>query len=84
MALILTYRGSSGQRSGPAPEIYAIAGLTRLDRNGLRATITANIGVDQWQVDGQSLDEVMRIADQRMYECKRLGRNRVIAGPDAS
>ena len=46
----------------------------------LPAGITVSIGVATWPEDGDSADEVLSRADSCLYEAKRLGRNRVIAG----
>jgi len=68
------------QAAGLADEIRRGLETAPIGHDGIRIRFTVSIGVAQWQVDGQSLDEVMRVADQRMYECKRRGRNQVIAG----
>jgi two-component system, cell cycle response regulator len=44
------------------------------------ARVTVSIGVASWPSDGDTFREVIALADARMYEAKRLGRNRVV-GP---
>lgn len=39
--------------------------------------LTASIGVAQLGPDGEDLESILRVADQRMYACKAGGRNRV-------
>jgi diguanylate cyclase (GGDEF)-like protein len=43
-------------------------------------SLTVSIGVALWPEDGQSGPEVLRCADQRLYQAKEQGRDRVI-GP---
>jgi diguanylate cyclase (GGDEF)-like protein len=45
------------------------------------ANITISIGVASWPADGEATTELITSADRRMYEAKRLGRNRTV-GPD--
>jgi diguanylate cyclase (GGDEF)-like protein len=42
--------------------------------------LTVSAGVGSWPEDGQTFDEVLARVDERLYEAKRSGRNRVI-GP---
>lgn len=39
--------------------------------------LTASIGVAELGSDGEDLESILRVADQRMYACKAGGRNRV-------
>lgn len=43
--------------------------------------ISVSVGVSHWPDDGIGPFELMEAADKRLYEAKRLGRNRVV-GPD--
>lgn len=48
-----------------------------------RLTLTASIGVATLGTDGETLDDLLRISDRRMYQAKTQGRNRVEAGTTA-
>jgi diguanylate cyclase (GGDEF)-like protein len=39
--------------------------------------VTVSIGVALWPQDGESAADVIRRADEALYESKQLGRNRV-------
>jgi diguanylate cyclase (GGDEF)-like protein len=43
--------------------------------------LTVSAGVGSWPEDGQSFEEVLGQVDQRLYEAKRSGRNRVVGPP---
>jgi len=40
--------------------------------------VTVSIGVSQSGRDGDSIEEILRVADQRLYDAKHQGRNRVV------
>ncbi len=40
--------------------------------------VTVSMGVSVWPDDGESLVEVLAIADLRLYQAKRTGRNRIV------
>jgi diguanylate cyclase (GGDEF)-like protein len=46
---------------------------------GKLVKITVSIGVSQFGRDGDTMDAVLRVADERLYRAKSLGRNRVVA-----
>lgn len=46
----------------------------------IQRDVTISIGVASWKRDVQNILELVPIADQRMYEAKRKGKNRVYAG----
>ncbi len=48
------------------------------------ATITVSIGAALYPVDGKSPEELFHVADERLYEAKKQGRNRVVGPPEAS
>jgi diguanylate cyclase (GGDEF)-like protein len=41
-------------------------------------SVTVSIGISQFGRDGESIEAILRVADGRLYEAKRLGRNRVV------
>lgn len=44
-----------------------------------RLAVTVSIGASQSGLDGDTIDEILRVADKRLYSAKHQGRNRVIA-----
>lgn len=42
--------------------------------------VTVSIGAATWPADGETLEELLAVADQRLYAAKSAGRNRVDAG----
>ena len=47
-------------------------------QSGNAVALTVSIGVSQFGRDGDTIDEILRAADERLYRAKHLGRNRVI------
>jgi two-component system, cell cycle response regulator len=41
--------------------------------------VTISIGVAEFGLDGNTIDEVFKVSDMRMYQAKRDGRNRVVS-----
>lgn len=44
-----------------------------------RVQVTVSVGVAQYGVDGSTVDALLRVVDERLYQAKRDGRNRVVA-----
>ena len=66
-------------------------GIAALAVGGIDIPVTASIGVATYPEDGASLDTLFAAADQRLYEAKHGGRDRVVGrrrgehgNPDAS
>jgi diguanylate cyclase (GGDEF)-like protein len=57
----------------------ATAGTTFAGETGRKVSITVSIGISQFGSDGDTIDALLRTADQRLYHAKRHGRNRVTA-----
>ena len=59
--------------------VLAEFGATRFEGDGGEAVqATFSAGVASFPGDGATVDALLRAADRRLYEAKRLGRNRVI------
>jgi diguanylate cyclase (GGDEF)-like protein len=43
------------------------------------AAVTVSIGASQFGRDGDTLEAVLRVADERLYDAKHQGRNRVVS-----
>jgi diguanylate cyclase (GGDEF)-like protein len=63
------------------PSVFDQPSKTVHSRVGNRPPIvvTISIGVSEFGRDGDTLDELLSVADQRLYRAKHEGRNRVIA-----
>jgi diguanylate cyclase (GGDEF)-like protein len=46
--------------------------------------VTVSAGVASWPVDGENPEDLIHIADARLFHAKALGRNRVVATSDAA
>jgi two-component system cell cycle response regulator len=57
------------------------AGTCLLD-GGEKLTVTVSIGLAVWAQSMTSISDLMKTADERLYEAKSNGRNRVCPGPD--
>lgn len=49
--------------------------------NDRRAALTVSIGGAVWPREAETLPQTLALADQRLYEAKAAGRNRVVTGP---
>ncbi|MFP5409467.1 MAG: GGDEF domain-containing protein [Gammaproteobacteria bacterium] len=52
----------------------------RVESGGTEISVTLSIGVAEYPTDGSGLDTVFNRADERLYDAKHAGRNRVVAG----
>ena len=69
------------------PALAAIAERIRINVERLPApaggsTVTVSIGAAIYPEDGTDRDTLFRTADERLYEAKRLGRNRVVVATE--
>lgn len=61
-------------------QIRQAVAASPFDGGGGRAIpVTVSVGVSEFGKDGQDLDAILRAADERLYQAKHEGRNRVVA-----
>jgi two-component system cell cycle response regulator len=61
-------------------DLRAELGQISIPAGGEVHRLTVSAGVASWPADGDTFDAVLEKADERLYEAKRTGRNRVV-GP---
>lgn len=52
-----------------------------VEHEGKAIPLSLSVGVAELEVDGNSLQDLLATADQRLYQAKGLGRNQVVPGP---
>jgi diguanylate cyclase (GGDEF)-like protein len=55
-----------------AERLRTAVGLTEMDDMG---TVTISIGIAYWPHSSEDVEEVLKMADQQLYQAKREGRN---------
>ena len=50
---------------------------TRFEFEGVRVGVTVSVGVAEWQAHYEDPGDLLKAADDKMYEAKRNGRNQV-------
>jgi diguanylate cyclase (GGDEF)-like protein len=60
-----------------AGKINRLIASTRFEFEGARVEVTVSVGVAEWQTDFEDPMQLFRAADDKMFEAKRSGRNRV-------
>lgn len=60
-----------------ARELNLLVHGTKFTFEGTQIDVTISLGVAEWSSDFEVVDEIIRAADAKLYEAKRLGRNRV-------
>ncbi len=66
------------------PAEYAVQTAERLRRAVEQTTVTVSIGIAELPTDGKGGRAVVDKADQRLYEAKRNGRNRIVGPQNVS
>jgi diguanylate cyclase (GGDEF)-like protein len=63
----------------------AVAGsMVPLPKREKNISVTVSAGVASWPTDGDNPEDLIHIADARLFQAKALGRNRVVATSDAA
>jgi len=75
-ALITPEVGLDGAKD-LAGKINRLIGDTRFEFEGTPVEVTVSVGVAEWQTHHQDASDLLRAADDKMYEAKQSGRNRV-------
>jgi diguanylate cyclase (GGDEF)-like protein len=53
-----------------------------LDVDGISVDLTVSIGIAHAESDLASMKDLMKLADERLYQAKKNGRNCIAAGED--
>jgi diguanylate cyclase (GGDEF)-like protein len=64
------------------PAEFAVLTADRLRVSVEQSTVTVSIGISELPTDGKDMRTVIDMADNRLYEAKHAGRNRVIGPQD--
>ena len=60
-----------------ASKINRLIGDARFEFEGSAVKVTVSVGVAEWQHDYEDAGDLLKAADDKMYEAKRAGRNQV-------
>ncbi len=60
-----------------AGKINRLVRDTRFEFEGTRVEVTVSVGVAEWQAHYEEAEDVFKAADEKLFEAKRTGRNRV-------
>jgi diguanylate cyclase (GGDEF)-like protein len=60
-----------------AERIRAVIEKARFEPNGCRCRLSVSVGVASFEEQSPSFSELFRLADERLYEAKNAGRNRI-------
>ena len=85
MVLVMPETTLSAARKRLESVREAVAGeAIRIPKRDEQVKITVSAGVACWPVDGEDPDDLLHIADARLFHAKALGRNRVVASSVAA
>lgn len=74
--VLLAIGGEASQAMQAGERLRLSVEKTEIESEAGRLSLTISLGVASYEDDTHSLDEVVKEADQALYEAKRLGRNR--------
>ena len=63
-----------------AEELRSLVEKTAFRFEDLSIPVTVSLGVAEWDASMQSGEELIAVADERLYAAKQGGRNRVVGG----
>ncbi|KVD74265.1 hypothetical protein WS62_07330 [Burkholderia sp. ABCPW 14] len=75
---VLPPRMFADAASGIAERVRTAIANASFGIDGKRPPVTVSIGIPQYARDGDTVDEIVRIADERLYRAKNAGRNCVV------
>jgi diguanylate cyclase (GGDEF)-like protein len=64
--------------------VAVAAEAIKLPKRDERVRVTVSAGVACWPTDGENPDDLLHIADARLFHAKALGRNRVVSSSVAA
>jgi diguanylate cyclase (GGDEF)-like protein len=82
--VILCGHPMPGGAAVAAERLREVVGATPLVHNGVALSVTLSGGLAILPDDGSTWDKLFAVADQRLYEAKRAGRNRVVGAQAAA
>ncbi|MFW5823851.1 MAG: GGDEF domain-containing protein [Marinobacter sp.] len=69
---------------GVVEDIRVALAEANIEHKGERIPLSLSAGVAELGVDGDSLQDLLSVADLRLYQAKEQGRNQVVPGPSAA
>ena len=80
--LVLLEHSPPSAAARAAERLRTAIGQARVVLGPVSLSLTSSVGVAAWPLDGNSVDELLKVADERLYQAKQGGRNRVVCGPE--
>ncbi|AIO66571.1 diguanylate cyclase domain protein [Burkholderia oklahomensis] len=77
--MVLLPRMLADAASGIAERVRTSIANASFGIDGKHTPVTVSIGVSQYGRDGDTVDEILSVADKLLYRAKHEGRNRVVA-----
>lgn len=79
--LVLLEHSGPAAAARAAERLRTAVGQAQVVLGEVSLSVTTSIGVSAWPLDGATVDELLKVADERLYSAKQNGRNRVVCGP---